>query len=136
MKHWDIESTDIQSDLLPQGLQELCQVIGLKATLNLAKAYPGVTLYIPAVPVQGHAIANVVGLDAFQKLVHVYQQETLRIPKLDAAIRQVKHKAVINLKQHGESNRNIALELGYTQRYVEMLVSAQRAESQIDMFED
>ncbi len=126
----------IDVDLLPAALQELCSVIGLDATLALAGHWPGVPLYIPATASAEHAIAEVIGLEPFRQLVKVYRTDTLHLPKIDAAVRQVKHRVVRQLRNAGRSNREVALMCGYTQRYIEMLNRQDRDDAQPDLFED
>ena len=136
MNAQDIRPDLINADLLPHSLQELTDVIGLTAALKLAAAFPGVPLYIPAKAEPDHRIAQIIGIDAFTALVKEYQQDTLKLPKVDAAERQIKHGMVKAMKREGQSNRTIALEMNYTQRHVERLVSNQRNDLQNDMFED
>lgn len=130
-----IPADHINPDLLPRLLRELAGIIGLGATLALAEAYPGVAVYIPSQPHPDHPLAKLIGFQNLQRLAAVYGQEHLRMPKLDAAIRQIKHRLVRDLKGQHHSNRAIALQLGYTVRRVEQLNSAHAAsDEQDDLF--
>jgi len=124
----------IDKDLLPHSLQKLSEVIGLRAALKLTALYPGVSLYIPAVPIPNHEIELAIGSKAFTTLVDCYQHDTLILPTLDSVHRQVKHHLLLELKRHGESNRSIALKINYTQRHVERLVSSYKSKYQIDLY--
>lgn len=132
----EILAKHIDPDLLPQLCQELSEIIGLDATLKLVKAYPGVRLYIPANPHPDHPIAQAIGFDALCELAKVYGQETLLLPKLDAAERQIKHQMVASLTAQNHSVRTIALAVGYSTRRVEQLRSRQQRDDQPDLFDD
>jgi hypothetical protein len=133
----DIPAHRLNPNLLPQLMQELADVIGLDAALKLVKAYPGVSLYIPEHPHPDHAIAQSIGFDALCKLAKVYAQETLRLPKLDAAVRQIRHQVIADMLDRNCSTRAIALATGYTARRVEQLRSGQLPDlRQNDLFKD
>lgn len=117
----NLTAAQINPDLLPQSLRDLVEVIGVDATLKLVQHRPGVPVYVPARPHADHPLAAVIGLEALTQLSAVYAQEHLRLPKLDAAARQVKHALVRQLRAAQMSNRDIALQVGYTQRRVEQL---------------
>lgn len=136
MNSLDIRPELIDEDLLPQSLQELSEVIGLDAALKLAAAYPGVPLYIPAKFNHHHTIARLIGTTAFSALVEQYQGETLKLPKVDSALRQIKHEMRRRMRHAGKSNREIALALNYTQRHVERLGERDRCDLQSDLFRE
>lgn len=108
---------DINVDLLPQLLRELADIIGLDATLKLTEAYPGVSIYVPAVPRPHHKLASIIGYDNLVALSDIYGKDYLAMPKLDAAVRQIKH-ALIRDMQGKFSARQMALATGYTTRRV------------------
>lgn len=133
----EIPAHRLNPDLLPQLIQELADVIGLDAALKLVKAYPGVSLYIPANPHPDHMIATIIGFKAFCDLSKVYAQETLRLPKLDAAERQIKHQVVAEMLDQNHSTRTVALATGYSSRRIEQLRNGQlRDTRQNDFFKD
>lgn len=130
-----IPAEHINPELLPRLLRELAEVIGLSATLALAEAYPGVAVYIPSQPHPDHPLAKLIGYQNLQRLAAAYGQDHLRMPKLDAAIRQIKHRLVRDLKARQHSNRAIALQVGYTTRRIEQLNSEHAADGeQEDLF--
>lgn len=129
-----INAADINAQLLPRMLRELAECIGLEATLKLAQAYPGVSVYVPSNPEPNHALVAVIGYEALRKLAAAYGQEHLRLPKVDAATRQIKHAMVRELRKQNMSNRAIALRTGYTQRRVEQLNSEAPDDTQPDFF--
>lgn len=131
----EIQADLIDTDLLPESLQELSEVIGLDAALRLAAAYPSVPLYIPSLAKPNHAIAQIIGPGAFTCLVAHYGGDTITLAKVDAAERQIKHHIHKTLKSQGKSNRDIALTLNYSQRHVERLNQSLRNDDQIDLFE-
>lgn len=133
----EIPAHRINPDYLPQLLQDLADIIGLDAALKLVKAFPGVSIYIPAHPHPDHFIAEIIGFDALCALSKVYTQETLRLPKLDAAERQIKHQVVAEMLDRNCSTRTVALATGYSARRIEQLRSSQLGSSpQSDFFKD
>jgi len=114
----------INIDELPESLRDLVEIIGLSPTLKLASQFPGVPLYIPNYPKNNHPIATVLSQELFEKLVYYYAGDTLKLAKIDTVNRQIKHKRLRLLKEQGKTNREIAIELNYSQRHVERLVSA------------
>lgn len=133
----DIQPDMIDEDLLPQGLQELSEVIGLDAALRLTRAFPGVPLYVPVVATSSHAIAHAIGMEAFETLVDRYAGDIVRLCKLDSAIRQIKHEMRRRMRRAGKSNREIALALNYGQRWVERLGEYDRhGRPQRDLFNE
>lgn len=125
----------IDETRLTDSIQTLADIIGMEAALLLVKRFSGVPLYIPSASAKEHTIANVIGQEAFEKLAGYFPHETIRLPKYDSVERQLAHQKVVSMKREGQSNREIALALNYTQRYVEMLVSEHRDEIQLDLFE-
>jgi len=132
----DIQAHKLNPDLLPQLIQELADIIGLAAALKLVKAYPGVSLYIPANPHPDHPLASIIGFDALCELSKVYAQETLTLPKLDAAERQIKHQVVAEMLDQNHSIRTVALATGYTSRRIQQLRSHHFTNPQTDLFKD
>ncbi|MGI1671972.1 MAG: hypothetical protein K6L74_16840 [Neptuniibacter sp.] len=131
----DIQADLIDVELLPSSLQELSEVIGLDATLKLAATFPSVPLYVPSVAKPDHRIAGIIGFANYQHLVEYYGGDTITLAKVDAATRQIKRHMHKSLRSQGKSNRDIALELNYSQRHVERLNQSLRDEDQIDLFE-
>lgn len=113
----------IDIDELPESLRDLTDIIGLESTLKLATLFPGVPLYIPSHSRADHPIATVIGEEKFSKLVYYYEGDTIKLAKIDAVDRQIRHKRVRILKERGMTNREIAIELKYSQRHIERLVS-------------
>lgn len=136
MQAMDLQPHLINAELLPESLQELSEVVGLDAALKLAAAYPSVPLYVPSKARPDHAIAEVIGPGAFECLVNHYGGDTITVAKIEAATRQIKHHMLKDLKKQGHSNRDIALQLNYSQRHVERITSGLRDENQFDMFEE
>lgn len=130
-----LDMKHINADLLPGSLQELAEDIGLDATLKLAEAYPSIPFYIPAKAEENHPIAGLIGMQAFEDLVRIYSGDTIKLAKVDAAQRQIKHCMLKRLKKEGASNRQVAILFQYSLRHVERLVSDQRHEEQHDLFD-
>ncbi len=130
-----MDMKQINAELLPESLQELADHIGLEATLKLAEAYPCIPVYIPASAKENHPIATLIGLEAFEVLTTIYAGDTIKLAKVDAARRQIKHCALRRMKEQGYSNRQVAILFDYSLRHVERLNRAQGDEEQHDLFE-
>lgn len=119
---------------LPPVLQELAELIGLSAALKLAAAYPGVAVYIPSKPHQGHPLSMIVGYENLKRLADVYGQDNLKMPNI--AVRNMKHQLVRELRAEGKSIRDAALATGFTTRRVEQLCAGDKAadKRQSDLF--
>lgn len=119
---------------LPPVLQELADLIGLPAALKLAAAYPGVPVYIPSKPHQGHHLSSIVGFENLKRLAEVYGQSHLKMPNM--TVRKMKHQVVQALRAEGKSIREAALATGFTTRRVEQLCASDKiAKSrQTDLF--
>ncbi len=132
----DIDANRINSELLPESLQELGGLIGLGSALDLADAYAGIRLYVPGKATADHTIARVIGFDNLKVLCAHFGETPMRLPKIDKAIKQIKRHLVLEMKEDGKSNSCIALTLNYTERHVERIVSELRNENQIDLFNE
>lgn len=131
-----IDLGQIDVALLPQSLQDLAEVVGLGAALDLTRHYPGVRLYVPGIARPAHDIAGIIGFETMVKLCERYGYDYLAMPKMDSVVTQLKHHYVRQLITLGEmSNREIALSLNYSQRHAERLRSeCDSTEENLDLF--
>lgn len=67
-------------ELLPQSLRDIASAIGYEKTLELAKAYGGLRLWIPSKPPHDWELFNILGREASSKLVQLAGGSQLEIP--------------------------------------------------------
>ena len=103
---------------------ELAGLIGNDAAHTLCRTRGGVTLYVPKVPDEGGELARIIGLAALRKLVEVHGGEIIVTPnRRKEGPRKGK---ILDMLAKGMSERDIALRLDVTQRYVEYLAKSAR----------
>ncbi|WP_413206736.1 hypothetical protein [Rhodospirillum sp. A1_3_36] len=117
---------------LPIGLVRIAEVIGEDKAELLGRAIGGVETYIPVRAEADHPLAQVVGFADMEKLCAAFGAQRLDIPR-GVYSRMV--KAAIH-QNPGLSNRQAALQLGCTERYVSMVRNAGKArdDRQGDLF--
>lgn len=116
--------SDLAEDLLPPLLQDFVRLIGVTATMLLVERFGGLRIYIPARPNADHHLAQLIGLDALQKLSEVYGLEThFQLPKAMHALLAIRDRKII--AEYGpKSIRQLAAEHHLTERHVTRIVAA------------
>jgi len=111
---------DAPLSTLPESLRELVDLIGLPAALKLVERWGGITaVYVPRDMTPGHHLARVLGYPAALKLARMYGGGCLRnIPRCVGALRAVRDRQVLRLRADGLSPRDIAPQVGLTERRV------------------
>ncbi len=111
----------------PPLLQELADTLGREPALVLAENFGGVSDYIPQKPRADHKIAKVIGMERMAVLCEVYGGVWMTIPRgvnLDPKKPQIE-------KLLGEkSHRQIARDLGVSERYVRLVANSKAREVQ------
>jgi hypothetical protein len=111
---------DINPDHLPPKAQEIAECIGLPAFLRLVEWRGGTYAYVPENPKPSHAIVQIIGLEATRKLACQFADK-LEIPKCDAAARAALHAAIAQRRANGESEREVALDTGFSARWIRVI---------------
>ena len=116
----------IDSDLLPQLLQDFERLIGLPATLDLVRVYGGLRIYIPR-PERvhpDHQLAKVIGEDRLKALAEVYGGEDhFTLPKAERAILALRNARIAHAYGHNKTVRELASEHRLTERQIERIVA-------------
>lgn len=81
-------------------------------------------MYVPERPYTGHELEKLLGMHALAALCGEYGGMKIDLPR-DAPV-QVKKKNIIALLQQGESLCKIAMTLGVTRRYVQVVKASMR----------
>ena len=131
-------ASEMPVDWLPPSLRELVAVIGLDATLRIVEQRGGVRLVVPSRARPGHWLAELIGLEALERLVDVYGREEIDIPRCAGALRAIRARQIAAEHAAGVSNAQLARRYGYTERGIRKL--RRRIESassdQCDLFDD
>ncbi|MBD3728741.1 MAG: hypothetical protein IE933_03465 [Sphingomonadales bacterium] len=94
-------------------LDELAEVIGEQAALDLAWAFRGIMLYIPKNPETVPGIAAAIGDEAAAKLCDTFWRMPIYMPFGEALARKVRA-----MDEAGTTRREIAMALGIAERRV------------------
>lgn len=97
----------------PIGLRKLAEVIGPAAAVRLSEVYGGTALYVHRHMAVDNPIVQVIGLDKAELLSKAHAKETLEIPR--GTYRDLKKVRILDADG---SSRQVALDSGCTQRYV------------------
>lgn len=107
---------------LPATARELVDVIGIDATIDLVKMFPGDDLKIPEV-VNGTSrmwaiLVETVGPAAAEKLVHRYAGTPIYIPTCRIALLAVRDRSIIQRFDAGEEFDKLRREYKITRRHL------------------
>lgn len=130
-----MNTATIDIDLLPPILQDLVELIGLHATMQLVHAYGGVRLYVPKLALESdHTLIRLIGNDAAKKLQAMYGGEPhFDIPKAERALRAVRDADIRNRRLH-TSVRQLALEYHLTERQIRTICGEMEDDRQVGLF--
>lgn len=112
---------------LPVQARMLVRVMGEAPAYRLMQARGGVPFTVPKHlhSDEGARLMDLCGgADGAARLVAECAGETLQLPKYDAVLRQLRHRRVVEMRQHGARLADIALALGYTVRQVINILNA------------
>lgn len=104
---------------LPGVLREIAEIVGVDATLTLARARGGTEVYIPAQSRPGHWLVKAVGEQAARRICREYAGATLMLPLgPTGTMAQARHVADRMIRE-GHSSAAIASTVGLTTRAIE-----------------
>ena len=109
-------------EFLPATAQELVEVIGLNATIDLVRTFPGDDLKIPEV-VNGTSrmweiLVETIGAEAATKLVQRYGGTAIYVPVCQRALLVVRNRAIIQRFDSGEDFDVLRREYKMTRRHL------------------
>jgi hypothetical protein len=111
----DIDERDLH--LLPKTMQDLAAVIGLPALLKLVEAYGGVPVYVPVRLSSNWDLRDLLGDEAFFKLIDKHAGQRMEIPRCAKALRYIMYRK-IRTESLTTSQRDLALRYRYTIRHI------------------
>ncbi|MBX3231458.1 MAG: hypothetical protein KIT84_24495 [Labilithrix sp.] len=110
-------------DTWPDSMLALSDLIGPELTLKLTDACGGVDAHIPRKPTASasHPWAEVLGETAWSKVCAAFGGERFSLPR--GTRTKLQKRRVYELHSEGVSNRQIAVQLRITARYVRLLLN-------------
>lgn len=123
-------SEDIDLADLPESLAELARLIGLDAAIALARARPGVRIYVPldVETLNGHWLAQTIGFEAALRMVGRYGGDGhFLVPKAWRALIAARNRGIVREFLAGRSQRDLALAHALTERQIGAIVAASGA---------
>lgn len=104
-------------------LEELVEVIGVDGALLLCGQYGGARLHVPAEMEPGHHLAQLVGLEAAEKMSARAGGCTIEIPKADAWNKARRDEQLRLDRSRGLSQAALARKYKLTQRWVRAILN-------------
>lgn len=102
-------------------LDDLAGVIGFTGTLRIAVWFGGQNLYIAAQPAEGQQLVKLIGIAAAKRLAEQWGGETVAVPTMWAYEEDQRNRLVANLLHRGISPRDIARDMGMTERRIQQI---------------
>ena len=112
---------------LPPKAQEIAECIGLPDFLRLVEWRGGTYIYVPETPKPGQQLVRIIGLESARKLAYQFPGEQ-EIPKCDTAARAALHAVIAKRRANGESERQVALDTGFSARWVRIIYARHQIE--------
>ena len=109
-------------------LPELTGILGKDMAKTLCVVRGGVELYIPKAASATHDLARIVGMHGMVVLCAEFGGQTITVP--NGKHPEPQKQAIVKRLEIGHSQRKIALELGVTERWVQMVASAVQGNTQ------
>lgn len=125
---------DLPKALIPERLQEIAGYCGEQTALALLLNFPGVHVRIPKKAHPTHKLAELLGMPAFIKMVEIFPDEVLQIPRAAAAIRALRNQQILRDFARGDSQATIAIAYGMTERQINTICNTIRIDNQLDLF--
>lgn len=113
---------DIDSNLLPESLKPIAELIGMPSTISLVERYGGGRLYIPRNANNDHALVQVLGREAVEALASVHAGESIELPLATAALRRARDMEIYRRYNSGDSAEQLAKDYGATRRHIYRIV--------------
>tara|TARA_R110002096_G_scaffold417159_1_gene620703 strand:- start:31 stop:423 length:393 start_codon:yes stop_codon:yes gene_type:complete len=111
------ESNKIDLELLPKGLREIAELIGVNATLKVVKAYGGTRFWFCSKFDKGSDLVKLIGMSKAKILWENYQGERIVIDKAEAALRELRDREIFS-KLNTHKRSSLALEYHLTEETI------------------
>lgn len=125
----------VETELLPDSMADLVDIIGLPAVLKLMKTFGGTELWVPEKLSHAHNLVTAIGPEAAQTLCEYMARERLKVPRGAEITREIRNRAIRRERREGAKLAELALCYGLTDRQVLNILNSEPADdSQQDMF--
>lgn len=125
----------IETDLLPESMADLVDIIGLPAVLRLMEAFGGTELWVPERLFYNHKLLEALDGEAAQSLCEYMAGSRIRVPRGAAIIREVRNRAIRRERHQGAKLDELALRYKITDRHVLTILNSEPEDDrQQDMF--
>lgn len=105
-------------------LQQLVEVVGMVAAMQLVDQYGGIDLLVPAKYLPQHPLVKLLGEDAARKLIHHHTGERIYVPRGAKALRCVRNRAIIQAYDEGQGSAAVlALQYHLSERQVRTILN-------------
>lgn len=126
----------VESELLPESMAELVDIIGLPSVLKLMEAFGGTEFWVPEKLQHLHPLVAAIGPEAAQTLCEYMARERIKVPRGAAIRREVRNHAIRRERHEGAKLAELALRYGMTDRQVLNILNADpEGDNQGDLFE-
>lgn len=131
--HPDLRNAHVDIATLPASARDLCEVIGIAATLDLCQSLGGIRI-----TADEDAVRTAIGSAAQEQLITHYGKERFEPPRCVATLRALEINEILKRLADGDHVRDIALAMRCTERRVYLVQQRAKqplpAESQPDLF--
>lgn len=125
----------VETELLPESMADLVDIIGLPAVLKLMEAFGGTEFWVPEKLHHHHPLVDAIGAEAAQTLCEYMARERIKVPRGAGITREVRNQAIRRERQDGAKLAELALRYRITDRQVLNILNAEPADDrQQDMF--
>jgi len=127
------------TDLLPESVLDLIDIIGPRATDIIVQRRGGTPIKIPVKARPTHWLHDAIGEQALTDLVKIYAGCEIYIPRCHAALKALRRQQIVDGKAAGISTVDLALMHGMSDRSVRDILAshrAEQAENQLDLFDN
>lgn len=118
------------TEKLPESIIEIAEIIGITHALAIVALRGGTRLTIPVRAHKSHWLNEVIGINAFEKLVCHYAREELAIPKCQYAIGLVTKKEIISDREN-LTIAGLARKYDYTERGIQNILSKTKRQANV-----
>jgi len=125
----------VETELLPESMADLVDIIGLPAVLKLMDSLGGTEVWVPQRIPHNHPLVEAAGPEAAQTLCEYMAGERFKVPRGRAFKMEVRNRAIRRERQEGAKLADLALRYELTDRQVMNILNADPADDrQQDMF--
>lgn len=125
----------VETELLPESMAKLSEIIGLPAVLDLMEAFGGTQLWVPEKLSHNHLLVDAIGAEAAQQMCEYMAKERMLVPRGESIRREIRNRAIRRERFQGAKLAELAIRYRMTDRQVLNILNAEPMDDrQHDMF--